>query len=95
MVYLITYDLNNEAKNYESVIKAIKDSSDGTFCSFWRSSWLIKSDSFTANEVFQRIKPHMDPDDRCLVIQVEDNKDGWLAADEWEFINDSVFPFFR
>lgn len=91
MVYLVTYDLNNEGKNYDAVIKAIKDSSIGVYCSFWRSSWLIKSNLATADEVFKNIEPYMDPDDRCLVIQVEDNKQGWLQPDQWEYITDSIF----
>ena len=91
MVYLVTYDLNNEGKNYDAVIKAIKDSSTGAYCSFWRSSWLIKSNLSTADEVFKNIEPHVDPDDRILVVQVEDNKQGWLLPDQWEYITDSIF----
>lgn len=37
--YLITYDLNKKGQDYENVIQAIKDASDGTWCTCWKSSF--------------------------------------------------------
>jgi len=90
MVYFVTYDLNNPGQNYENVIQAIKDASTGACCSYWKSSYLIKSHYQTAQEVFDIIKPHLDKNDRCLVVEVKNNKQGWLSRDEWDYINMNI-----
>ena len=91
MVYFVTYDLNDPGQNYENVIHAIKDASTGVWCSYWKSAYLISSDFQTAQEVFNKIKPHLDNNDSCLVIEVKNNKQGWLSEKQWEYINDNIF----
>ncbi len=91
MVYLITYDLNNPGQNYDDVIQAIKDASTGAWCSYWKSSYLIKSNYTTADAVFDKIKPHLDKNDTALVIEVKNNKQGWLTQDQWDYINNHIF----
>lgn len=91
MVYFITYDLNKDGKDYEGVFQAIKDASDGVWCHYWDSSWLIRSKYESADSVFEKIKPHLDSDDRCIVIEVKDNKQGWLTQKQWDYINNSIF----
>lgn len=90
MVYFITYDLNKSGKDYEGVFQAIKDVSD-CWCHYLDSSWLIKSALKSADDVFQKIKPHLDDNDRCLVVEVKNNKQGWLFDDQWDFINTKIF----
>ena len=87
MVYLITYDLNNPGQNYEDVIKAIKSASTGKWCSYWKSSWVIQSNYYSASGVFDLIKPYLDQGDKCLVIEVRNNKQGWLTQDQWNYLN--------
>ncbi len=91
MVYFITYDLNKAGKNYDGVYQAIKDASTGAWCHYWDSSWLIKSNYTSADSVFEKIKPHLDSDDRCLVIEVKNNKQGWLTKKQWDYINNNIF----
>lgn len=91
MVYLITYDLNKQGQDYENVIQAIKSASAGVWCSYWKSSFLIKSNLRTASDVFAKIRPHLDSNDKVLVIEVKDNKQGWLTNEQWEYINNSIF----
>lgn len=90
MVYFITYDLNKAGKDYEGVYQAIKDASV-SWCRYWDSSWLIKSNLQTADAIFEKIKPHLDKDDCCLVVEVKNNKQGWLEKDQWDFINSNIF----
>lgn len=90
MVYFITYDLNKTGKDYEGVYQAIKDASE-YWCHYWDSSWLIKSELKSADDVFQKIKPHLDDNDRCFVIEVKNNKQGWLTEKQWDFINTNIF----
>lgn len=91
MVYMVTYDLNKEGQNYEDVIQAIKDASTGVWCSYWKSSYLIQSNLATADEVTEKIKPYVDSNDRLLVIEVKNNKQGWHTKNEWDYINKSIF----
>lgn len=90
MVYLITYDLNNPGQNYDAVIEAIKSASIN-WCSYWKSSYLIKSNITSANAVFEKIKPHLDKNDRILVVEVKNNMQGWLEKEAWDYINGSIF----
>lgn len=90
MVYLITYDLNTTGKDYAGVYQAIKDSAV-SWCHYWDSSWLIKSNLKSASDVFQKIEPHLDRNDRCLVIEVTNNKQGWLSKKQWDSINTDIF----
>lgn len=90
MVYFITYDLNKAGKDYDGVYQAIKDAAT-YWCHYWDSSWLIKSDLQSADAVFNKIKPHLDKDDRCLVVEVKNNKQGWLSQEQWNFINSNIF----
>lgn len=70
--------------------EAIKDASLA-WCHYWDSSWLIKSELKTADDVFEKIKPHLDSNDRCLVVEVKNNKQGWLTKEQWDFINTKIF----
>lgn len=90
MNYFITYDLNKAGKDYEGVYQAIKDVSV-SWCHYWDSSWLIKSNLSSADDVFQKIEPHLDSNDSCMVIEVKNNKQGWLAQNQWDFINKEIF----
>lgn len=89
-VYMITYDLNSEGQNYEKVIQSIKDASTGAWCSYWKSSYLIKS-YLTAQQVSDRITPHLDANDRLIVIEVKKNYQGWMTAEQWKYIRETIF----
>jgi hypothetical protein len=87
--YMITYDLNAEGQKYDKVIQAIKDSSDA-WCTYWKSSYLIKSD-LTPNQIQEKIKPNLDSNDRLLIIEVKNNYQGWLSEEQWEWIKKNIF----
>ncbi|MDB8436742.1 hypothetical protein GMB34_13500 [Turicibacter sanguinis] len=87
--YMITYDLNSTGQKYDEVIKAIKDSSSA-WCSYWKSSYLIKS-SLTPDQIVDNVKPHLDNNDRFIVIEVKNNKQGWLTEKQWEYIRENIF----
>lgn len=86
MVYMITYDLNSPGQNYEDVIEAIKDCSyNKTYCSYWKSSYMIKS-YLTAQQISDKITPLLDGNDRLIVIEVTKNYQGWLTKKQWDYI---------
>ena len=90
-VYMITYDLNSTGQKYDEVIKAIKAASTGVWCTFWKSSYLIKS-NLTANQVSDKIKPHLDQNDRMIIVEVKNtNYQGWLKSEDWDYINKNIF----
>lgn len=89
-VYMITYDLNSEGQNYEKVIQSIKDASTGAWCSYWKSSYLIKS-YLTVQEVSDKITPHLDANDRLIVIEVKNSYQGWMTTEQWKYIRENIF----
>lgn len=87
MVYIITYDLNSTGQRYSELISAIKEASNGCWCTYWKSSYLIKS-PLSPSQITGRLKPYLDSNDTLLVIEVKNNYQGWLAKDEWDCIKD-------
>lgn len=87
MVYMITYDLNSTGQRYNELISAIKEASNGRWCTYWKSSYLIQS-PLSPSQIADRLKPYLDSNDRLIVIEVKRNYEGWLTDDEWSYIND-------
>lgn len=88
--YMITYDLNSTGQKYQDVIQAIKDASNGAWCTYWKSSYLIKS-NLTAEQISNKITPHLDNNDRMIIVEVKNtNYQGWLEKNEWEYINNNI-----
>lgn len=89
--YMLTYDLNSPGQKYDDVIKVITDEiSDGNWCTFWKSAYLLRS-NLTPDQMMHKLKPFLDNDDRFFVTEIVNNHAGWLAEDEWEYINTDVF----
>lgn len=87
MVYMITYDLNSTGQRYNELISAIKKASNGCWCTYWKSSYLIQS-PLSPSQIADRLKPYLDSNDRLIVIEVKRNYEGWLTDDEWSYIKD-------
>ena len=83
---MITYDLNSPGQNYEDVIAAIKDCSTGVWCSYWKSSYLIKT-NLSVQSVSDAITPLLDSSDRLIITEVKNNYQCWLDKEQWEYIN--------
>ncbi|OME23405.1 hypothetical protein [Paenibacillus odorifer] len=81
-VHVVSYDLNKGGKDYEGLYKVLKS------FAYWHyldSTWLIYS-SLTATQLFEKLKPHIDANDTCLVIKVTPEYSGWLTQDAWDWI---------
>lgn len=87
---MITYDLNSPGQKYDEIISLIKGEISISYCSYWKSSFLIKS-NYSANEIFEKLKPHLDQGDKMIVIEVQNHKQGWLTKTQWKFINENIF----
>ena len=85
-VYMITYDLDSPGQRYDGLIEAIKESSNGVYCSYWKSSFLIQSGK-SAKEIMESLVPFLDQNDRIIVIEVVKHYHGRLDSDAWEYIH--------
>lgn len=90
MVYLITYDLHKPGQDYEGLYDAIKSASTGAWSHRLDSTWIIKS-TLSVDAVSAKIKEKVDKDDHFIVIEVKNNKQGWLPKDAWTYLNDNIF----
>lgn len=89
--FMLTYDLNSPGQSYDDVIKTIKeDISTGAWCSYWKSSYLLRS-NLTPKQMMAKLKPFLDKGDRFFITEIVDNKSGWLTEKNWEYINKNIF----
>jgi len=88
MVYIITYDLNKPGKDYSSLYKNIKEI--GGWWHFLDSTWLVRT-SLGANQIWNRLKPVVDDNDRVFVCKLSGDFSGWLPQNAWNWIGESNF----
>lgn len=67
--FCIVYDLGGPARNYDKLIKAIKDVATGAFSAATESVWVISS-KYTTEDIFAEVTKHIDQDDKLLVIPI-------------------------
>ncbi|WP_347268937.1 hypothetical protein [Paracoccus sp. (in: a-proteobacteria)] len=84
MIYAINYDLKRPGQNYDELHKAIKNLGD--WWHYLGSTWLVDT-NLNAKGVWDRLAPHVDKNDRVLVIGVTRDYSGWLTQEAWEWIN--------
>ncbi|PUB12604.1 hypothetical protein [Paenisporosarcina sp. OV554] len=82
-VYSVTYDLKKQGQDYSGLITKLE--SLNSF-KYQQSAWLIKS-TLTGTGVSDLLKPFIDTNDWLLVIEVINNKAGWLPKNSWLEIN--------
>lgn len=86
-VYSITYDLSAPNRNYDGLHEAIKKC--GMWWHYLESTWLVKTTS-TPSEIFNKLSSEIDKNDSLLIIEVRNNKNGWLPQKAWDWINNNV-----
>ena len=84
MIYAINYDLKAPGRNYKSFYKAIKSLGDSWH--YLESTWLVDT-TLTARGIWEQLRPHIDRNDRVLVIGVTHEYSGWLPKSAWDWIN--------
>jgi hypothetical protein len=84
MIYAINYDLKKPGQDYTELHEAIK--ACGTWWHYLGSTWLVET-SLSAAGIWQKLAPHVDKNDRVLVIGVTRDYQGWLSQDAWDWIN--------
>lgn len=86
-VYNVSYDLRKAGQDYSGLIAELKNSPN--WWHFLGSTWLIATHE-SANQLWDRIAPHFDGNDRALIIRVTAESQGWLPTDAWDWISENV-----
>lgn len=86
-IYSISYDITENSKtSYDSIEEVIRNNCNG-YCKYATTTWIVAYNG-TASELSKRITDTgISSGDRLLVIEVVDNKQGWLTEKQWDTIN--------
>lgn len=84
MIYAVVYDLKQPNRDYAGLNGAIKAS--GSWRHYLESCWLVDT-NLDAESVFQRLRPHLDSDDRALVVEIGLDRQGSLPKAAWDWIS--------
>ena len=84
MLYMISYDLHNSEDNQENVIKLIQ--SLGAYNLLFATTYLVKS-RLNGTQISDKISTALSSNDRLLVFSVTTPISGFLAQDQWNWIN--------
>lgn len=78
--FFVSYDLHAPGKNYEKVVEAIKQQSDGRWARVNLSYWFIKSER-TSSNIASAIRAVMDENDSLMVLNADKNEAVWYKLD--------------
>ena len=88
MIVLVSYDLKNPDRDYQSLYTAIKNCSI-TWWHYLESVWLIRTE-LSPKDVFEKIHCSMDNNDSLLItVFNEEMYSGWLPSKAWEWIQNN------
>jgi len=87
MILLVSLDLLGPATSYDGLYEELKK--QGTWWHYMRWTWLIETNQ-TPNQVVDALKPHVQSNDRMLVIPLTSPHQGLLTKEEWQWINDRM-----
>ncbi|MCP3810080.1 hypothetical protein NLX78_22935 [Paenibacillus sp. Lou8.1] len=82
-VFVVSYDLNKAGKDYAGLYSAIK--SCGPWMHKLDSTWLISTQK-SAEEVYNILAPHIDSDDKVLVIKADKNWHAKLDTESYDWL---------
>jgi hypothetical protein len=87
MAYLVSYDLRKPRRNYKGLLEELERSPG--WWHYLDSTWLIVT-SENADQLYRRLKIHIDESDSLLIIQVSGDYQGWLPKEAWTWIGKHV-----
>lgn len=83
-VFLLTYDLNRPGQDYDGLIDELKRTNQ--WWHYLKSTWLLYTTE-TSDQLWNRVRPHVDDSDRVLICPVTQPARGWLPQEAWDWIN--------
>lgn len=84
MILLVAYDLIKPGKDYAGFYSTLKTAQ--AWWHYLESTWLIKTDH-SPQDWFNKLKSHMDYNDRILIVQITKNYQGWLPKEAWDWVH--------
>lgn len=85
MLILITYDLKQPDRDYETLYEAIKQCGD-MWWHYMESVWMIHTD-LTPAQCFERLHPNIDANDYLFLVDITNQaRQGWLPKDAWSWL---------
>lgn len=87
MVYLISYEVNDNLYDYTKLVDAIK--AIGPYQHPMVSLWFVSSDDTNVEEIMQELKKHLwSKYDRVYVLELNrmNNMQGWLPKAFWSWL---------
>jgi hypothetical protein len=82
-VYNVSYDLNKAGKDYSGLHNELKKTYE--WYHLLDSTWLLHT-SESANQIWERLKSHIDQDDNIMIAQITAHVSGWLPKNAWEWL---------
>jgi hypothetical protein len=89
MVLIITYALNNQAKDYAPFFEAIKANAT-EWWHFMDSTWIVNT-THGAHQFAQLLYPCIETSDRLLVARLQGEHQGWLPTEAWMWLNNKQY----
>ena len=83
MIYAINSDLKRTGPDYSGLPDAIKQIGDWFKC--LDSHWLVHT-GIVSDAIVDRIRKHLDANDRLLVTKVTNYRQGLLNKEDWKWI---------
>lgn len=83
---LITYDLNEPGKEYDSLYEEIKTA--GWWWHHLDSTWIIRTTN-GPSYWYDRLSKHLDQNDNILIVEITKNYYGYLPKKAWEWLTDA------
>ena len=87
MVYAINYDLRKLGQDYAEFYEAIK--ALGAWHHYLESMWLVDT-QLSAEDIWNRLRPHVDTNDYFLVIGVTGDYAGWLPQEASNWMKEHI-----
>jgi hypothetical protein len=86
---LVSYDLRGPGQDYSGLIKELKRKPP-----WWhhlKSTWIVSTDE-TPDQLYERLKEHLDKNDRILIIEITESasRQGLLSKRAWDWIRNTV-----
>jgi hypothetical protein len=87
MVYLVSYDLRKQEKDYIGLYEQLKSSP--SWWHYLESTWLINTTE-SIEDFYKRLSAHLDQNDNILIIEFKGIYFGYLPNEAWDWIKQTA-----
>ncbi len=90
MVYLISYDINEQVYDYSEMKERIK--SLGNFQHPMNNLWFVNSINYNADDIYEALRGFLRERDHLLVMSVANGADrqGWMPKSFWKWYRENT-----